>query len=893
MLEIGGHLSTRAFTDLITVPVCLGVAALCWRRARGAGEFRRTWRFLALGVLSWGIGEGLWSYWELVFHRTDMFPAPADIFFLGLIPFAAAALVSLPRSDTSVAYRIRTLLDGMLIAGSLIFLSWATVLGPTFKNSDLDTFLAKATGLAYPVGDIVIISMVLFVLASARGSQMRRPLAFIAIGLLAISTADSILVYLSLHKLYSSGNPIDSVWDIGFLLIGLAALVPPKAMSPHVAETRRATRISIFLPYAPVLMAMGTSIAIEISRGSLGVFLFIDAILVLLVVLIRQLLTVLENIRLNRGLEVKIDERTRELRESEQRFRALVQNSFDAVTVIEAPDTVIKYQTPSITRVLGYPAGYLIGTKFLDLVHISDRERMQATLADVLAKPEGQATIEMRARHREGRWAMVEMAVTNLLHEPSVQGIVLNTRDITQRKGLEDQLVHQAFHDGLTGLANRALFRDRVEHAVVADDRDSGTMAVLFLDLDGFKSVNDTLGHPVGDALLRIVGERIRHVVRPGDTVARLGGDEFAVLLERLEDASRVSDVTDRIMEELKAPVTMGGREVFARASIGIAVRTGTQDAKTLMQDADMAMYSAKAHGKSRYEIFDQQMHEQVIQRIELEAELSNAIDKRQFALHYQPIVDTATRAIVGVEALLRWNHPERGLIEPAQFVPIAEETGAIVAIGSWVTRQACRDILMLRALDPSLYVSINLSPRQLQDPDVVNDIALAIAEAGPPPEAVVLEITEGMLIDDADRTIGLLHDLKEIGLRLAVDDFGTGYSSLRYIRRFPIDILKIDRSFVTELTQGPEEAALARAIVKLGKLLHLRTIAEGVETGEQFLALRRMGCDLGQGYLFGRPQPLAAIATMIESGRGAGTDDRRRTADVGATGIEPVTSSV
>ena len=458
------------------------------------------------------------------------------------------------------------------------------------------------------------------------------------------------------------------------------------------------------------------------------------------------------------------------------------------------------------------------------------------------------------------------MQRTDLLNDEHVRGLVLNSRDISERKAFEDQLAHQAFHDPVTKLANRALFSDRVEHALMRASRNIPEIAVMFVDLDDFKTVNDSLGHAAGDEVLRAVGERLKSAVRPTDTVARFGGDEFAVLLDGVTGSEDAADAAARILRALDIPVEIEGKSVFPRASIGICLvgeELETPAAADLLRNADVAMYMAKRDSKGSYRVFESTMHERVVERLELRSDLQHALVLDQLELHYQPVVRLAGREIIGVEALLRWNHPSRGTIPPNHFIPIAEETGLIIPIGRWVLESACREGVRLqqRSSRPEpLTMSVNLSVRQLQSETIVSDVREALAATGLPPACLVLEITESLMLVDTDFGIQQLHELKSLGIRLAMDDFGTGYSSLSYLSRFPVDILKMDRSFVGS---GDNEA-LTSAIIALGDSLSLDVVAEGIELQEQATSLQARGCKIGQGYLFARPMTSGALNDFL-----------------------------
>jgi diguanylate cyclase (GGDEF)-like protein/PAS domain S-box-containing protein len=552
-------------------------------------------------------------------------------------------------------------------------------------------------------------------------------------------------------------------------------------------------------------------------------------------------------------------------------FRSLVHNASDLITVVYVQGG-IRYQSPSVSKLLGVASEDLLGTNYLDVVDPDDRSHLELVLAGLVGTPGGSTTAEYRVSHADGTSRFVESIVSNLLDDSTVNGLVLNTRDVTDRKHLEEELAQQAFHDSLTGLSNRAVFRDRLEHSLGLSIRHERSLAVLLLDLDSFKTVNDSLGHDVGDELLIAVGARIEGCARSSDTVARLGGDEFVVLLEEDVDEAHSRSVAMRMLKVLAAPFDVGDREVFIGASIGIAVSDeGSMDADELIRNADTAMYAAKAAGRGRFEIFQPAMHVRALERFEVQADLRRALGRAEFRLHYQPIVDFDTGAIQGVEALIRWAHPSRGLLPPSDFIAPAEETGLIVAMGKWVLDEACRQTVEWRDKYPqaaSLWVSVNLSTRQLLEPDLVVQVREVLERSGLDPSALVLEITEGSLLQGVEATIEKLRDLKALGVRLAIDDFGTGSSSLGHLRRFPIDVLKIDKSFVDEVaTTGLEGPALVRAIVDLAKTLQLETVAEGIEEIEQLTELRSAGCLSGQGFLFARPLQPDAMGPLLHRG--------------------------
>jgi len=548
-----------------------------------------------------------------------------------------------------------------------------------------------------------------------------------------------------------------------------------------------------------------------------------------------------------------------------QHSRSLVHNSSDIITVVDREGR-IRYQTPSIGWVLGLPPASLIGRPIRDLVHPGDVDAFDRYLAVVArtSTMEPSAT-RVRMRHHDDSWRFLEIAGNNLLHDAAVNGIVLTARDVSDRRELEERLRHQAYHDSLTGLPNRAWFLERVRVASAhSGDR---RLAVLFIDLDNLKIVNDSSGHEGGDALLVAVASRLKDLTRPGDTVARLGGDEFALLLVGSDTAPDAPALADRLLTVLAEPVFIDGRSIRPSVSIGVATSDALGGAKDLVRAADAAMYEAKRAGKGRVEVFQQHHHAAEMARQQLRADLQQALDEDQFVVYYQPIVDLVTGGVSWFEALVRWQHPTRGLLGPADFIPLAEESGLILSIGRSVLEKACRHASSWQrsgSRGAGVKVSVNISARQFHDSSLVSEVEDAIGAAHLDPRLLTLELTETMLLQDTAVTTRRMAGLQDLGVTLALDDFGTGYSSLSYLRRLPIDILKIDKSFLDHVPGDPQDEAVVQAIVDLGNTLDLQLVAEGVETAEQAAALASLGCPFGQGYHFARPLPYLEALQLV-----------------------------
>jgi diguanylate cyclase (GGDEF)-like protein/PAS domain S-box-containing protein len=524
----------------------------------------------------------------------------------------------------------------------------------------------------------------------------------------------------------------------------------------------------------------------------------------------------------------------------------------------------------ALCKILGYSEREMLVTDFLTVIHPDD---LSVAVEAIKRLRKGNSTIdqcEVRFQHKSGHkvWGLWSASLAGGSHAASTP-LVFQIQDITDRKRAEEQLQHEAMHDVLTGLPNRAMFIDHLELAIARAQRNEARkFAVLYVDLDRFKIINDSLGHAVGDQLLTEVAVRLWKCVRAGDTVARLGGDEFVLLLEDIYEESEAIDVAERIKSELAASFTLNGREVFTTVSIGVASSwTSYHQAEGLIRDADAAMYRAKSLGKNRHEIYDSAMHAQVSDLLQMETALRMAVERNELVVYYQSIVDLETFKISGFEALVRWNHPERGFISPANFIPLAEETGLIVDIGEWVLRDACRQMERWQKIfpsDPPLFVSVNLSSKQFIQSDLIQRVTQIIEETKINPEGLKLEITESAVMDNVETATEMLKKLRALGIKLSIDDFGTGYSSLSYLHRFPIDTLKVDRSFVVNMSEDGENVEIVRTIVSLAQNLGMNVIAEGVETKEQLAALRKLGCENGQGYFFSKPVNAKAAENLI-----------------------------
>ena len=867
-LHWGGAGRVALIADLTDLVLGLSLVGMTWRASRSAGlapKARRGWRLIALGCLGYWIGNLIW-FRDEVLRGVNPFPSLADLGYLSFIPLVLAGLLYFMKPQQSRAERIQFRLDVGVVAIGAGTLVWYFLLRP-LAAADYDSTLELVLTQAYPLGDTVLLVGVAALLLKRRRGRRGAPLAWLVAGLLCYFLADIRFAYQTAQGSYAAGGSTDVLYNLAHLLMmvgpyleyRMGAVAAPPAQSPDGPR-----RGLMLLPYLAVAAAYGLLLLVafgwssQTPHGQWGETLgglILAAVLLTVLVMIRQAVAARELARL-RG--------ERATRDTAARFAALVRHSSDVISLL-GPDQRLHFVSPAVERVLGLAPEALMERPLLELLHPQDRPRAADFLGLVRASQGGTAVTQWRLCHADGSWRDIETLATNLTGDPAVGGVVLNSRDVTQRRRLEEELRFLAFQDPLTGLANRARLREHIEHALSRAARAGGPVTLLYLDLDDFKTINDSLGHAAGDALLQVAAERLLQCARASDTVALLGGDELAVLIEDPLSPAAATALAERIAARLAEPIVLGGREVRVTASIGISQGGAADGADALLGNADLAMYSIKHHGKQGHALFEPVMQTAALERIDLEQDLRAGLARGEFLLHYQPLIHLATDGLAGVEALVRWQHPRRGLLFPDAFIPLAEEKAELMAaLGRWVLDEACRQGKLWQDLLPPgmpWSIAVNVSVRQFQHGDLAQVVDGALARSGLDPRSLVLEITESALMQCTQERLGQLRELKTRGLRLAIDDFGVGYSSLAYLHRFPVDILKLDRSFVASLGDDREDAPLTRAIVALGAMLNLETIAEGVELPSQAAELRRLGCPLAQGYLFSRPLDAATLS--------------------------------
>ncbi len=739
----GNSRSTADIDVVVKLVVATLAASSCFVAGRRAAvQVRPAWMWIGAFATVWAIGAAILTWYDFARNRAVPFPSAADAGFLVALPLAAIGVLLFSSAAGPGASRAHTLLDGIIVAGSLLVVSWTTALGSVYHSGSGSVF-SQTVGLAYPISDVIVATVGINVLAQGR-SRQRVPPAFVVAGLLCLTVGDSSLAYLSHLASFRYDALVDSARVAGFMLIALAPIWPLERTATARDEVEGPAPWQVALPYLFFAVGIFAAAVKGTQSRHLDLFDVIAGLCVVAAVLTRLVITLVENLRLT-----------------------------------------------------------------------------------------GQM------RH-----------AVNTLRANQVE------------------LVHYALHDSLTGLPNRVLFGDRIEHALARRLSPTRRVAVMLCDLDSFKDVNDTLGHPSGDEVLIAAADRLSSCVRPADTVARIGGDEFAILIDDASGVDEVASVAARVCSAMRTPFTVAGRDFVVQVSVGIAMANQYDTrSERLLQDADVALYATKDAGGDDYTFFEPRLGKAYVDRLGLQAELSVALDNGELFMEYQPVVELTSGRTVGVEALLRWRHPRRGVLGPVDFLPVAENSGILVQIGAWALGEALQQLRGWRARTTAaahLWTAVNVSARQLASGDLVRAVSKAIDASGLEPGSLHIELTESAVIDLVDWSVVVLTDLKRLGATLEIDDFGTGYSSLAYLKQLPIDGVKLDHVFVDGLGTDGRDAVIIEAVVSLAHALRLKVAASGVETSRQLEWLRTLGCDYGQGYQWSAPLPAADLERWL-----------------------------
>jgi diguanylate cyclase (GGDEF)-like protein/PAS domain S-box-containing protein len=863
-------------------PASIGVAVLAAAAARKSSDpaARRTWWLLAAAMCFYSTGNLLNStYW---FFGVDPFPSIGDVFFLGFYPLVLAAVLTVIRAAAVRVQWARLGLDTTILMLGFGAFFWFFVIAPTAaaqRDPDMLKYVLAQSYIA--LNCMMLLACGVLLMHSGSAPIQRRTLMLLTLGFSSMSLADIVWAMSKVNGSYIPGAMSDVIYLSCY--VGLAAAAREQLRgAPAVRRAPGAfsTVLMQGMPYIAMMVSFIVLVYVESSAvaspvNTMTVIIFVITSLVM----VRQ------------GVLSRDDALLRERRAAgivEARYASLIKNASDVIMITDV-DGRLQFASPAAERAFAIHPDDLVSRNLLDLWTDADRDRLAAFLAEVHATS-GRAIGPVELVVETGdRRSTLECVGSNLVEDSAIRGLALNFRDVSERKALEEQLRKLAFHDPLTLLANRSLFWNRVEHALTLAQRSQQHVAVMFLDLDNFKNINDSLGHDAGDRLLQAAAQRLVKATRPSDTVARLGGDEFAILLEGIRSEADVERIATPISSAFNRPLLVDGREIDTSASIGVACARPGDDAEQLLRNADIAMYNAKAAGKARFALFQPHMQEQLHDRLRVEQDIDLALTRNEFFVEFQPVVDLTRRELLGVEALVRWKHPQRGLVMPGAFIPIAEESGRIVELGRRVLVDACTQVRAWSesmAAGTGLRVAVNISGRHLQQGDLVQDVRHALEISGLDPGNLVIELTESTIMQNTEVNLERFRELKALGIRLAIDDFGIGYSSLSYLHRFPIDILKIDRAFVSRLTEQDGGPELARAVVMLGTTLGLETIAEGIENETQVASLLDLGCVAGQGFLFASSSSLEVVAKSPFMARRARLRAERAAAvDLTATG--------
>ncbi|GAA3564882.1 hypothetical protein GCM10022419_051940 [Nonomuraea rosea] len=821
----------------------IAAASLLFASVRPAAQ-----RPMALGARWMGGGAVIWAAGVSLHPFAESFVVSfADLFvLLGTVVTAGGALIAADRKFPA-RVTLRHITDAYLCAASLFLIGWVVALRDVYADTDPAAF--SLVMLPPMIGLLVACAVIPSVLASRSSARV---LALAGLGVLVTMTVAGLAA--GVARL-GGGDP--HLWTV--LLAPVAFLVLAAIpWGPRVAEADRSAlgNVVALAPMALVAVAACTLLAHLAGAGPeqpvTGVV--VVAVSVVLLLLVRLFVVSATNMRL-RGL----------VKSGERQVRELAESTGDVVFLCDY-EGVVREIGPGVEVTYGYRPDELVGGSIFDYIHPEDVPGIQVALRamglDEESASPGACLIACRVRAADGTWRPTESVATR--HVGGDELMLVTTRDISDEEALRNQVAHLTFHDGVTGLPNRAYFEERTRE--VLSGRTSGNVAAIFLDLDGFTSVNDSVGHASGDYLLGQAARRLRSAVRADDTLARWGGDEFAVLVETGGDAQVAVDLAERLVRAVsQEPFRVADRDVALTASVGVAFTEDDLPAGDLMRNADVAMARSKELGGRRVEVFAAQMHADVVRRLELAADLQRALIEQQFAIEYQPVVDLATSRVTAVEALVRW---WRGsvFVPPEQFLGPAEDTGLIVPLSEWILRESCREVAAWRASSWDIGLSLNLSARQITAPRFVETVEEALAESGLPASALTLEVIEEMLVEDAEETIKRLSELRALGVRLAIDDFGTGYASLAFLRQLPVDMIKIDPSFVSGLGKDDTLTLLTRTIVRLGHDLGLIVVAEGIERPEQLELLKQMGCTKGQGFLVARPMAARGVDSLMRT---------------------------
>jgi diguanylate cyclase (GGDEF)-like protein/PAS domain S-box-containing protein len=825
------------------------------------------WLFMGLGTLCYAINMLIWSYYEFILQRTNTFYLGTILSFSLMYLFYLTAILGKLYKGRSFYKGFHSVLDALVVMSALITLSYSFVINPVLLYSYNNSLGLALIYLCSPILDLILLSGVLYLYFTSAEVLDYKVYMLLSWGIFTLFFADSGYLFLLLKSAYHTGSFYDPLWSFSYLTVGVAGIYSLHIKQSNIQNAKISSKMSIFNTSSPyILVIIFIVVELVYSHGSINVGMIITTALVI----IKQFLVIIDNKNLlqdisvlNYELEDKVKMRTRELEESQQRYKSLFEQSSASIYSLDLEGKITSINS-ACEELSGYSSAELLGNSVFDLLDRKSKELSLSYFSRVIDAGPQNFEIPFTTKHK----IKLELDITFI--PIKVDNMVIGTygivKDITENKKSRQRIHHMAFHDSLTDLPNRRLFQNTLEELVSDLENTSLKAAVMYIDLDRFKGVNDTLGHEMGDQLLVAVSKRLKNCLRNTDLIARQGGDEFTVLLPSLISKSDAAKVAEKIINALNEPFLVNEQELAVNGSIGIAIfPEDGKDSVTLMKNADAAMYRVKEEGKNGYLLYTPEINEIAAKKFMLEKNLKHALKQNELLLYYQPQIDVGSNKIVGAEALVRWKHPELGLISPCEFIPLAEETGLILPMSEWILKTACSQMkLWLKKGYVLPKIGVNISPKQFQLNNFIEIISGILKDTGLKGEYLDFEITESIAMQNENDVISKILELRRMGSTVSIDDFGTGYSSLSYLMKFPITTLKIAQQFVSEIQSDSDERAIVSAIIAMAKNLNLNIIAEGVETEAHVKFLSNQKCHIMQGYFFNRPMPAEEFEKLL-----------------------------